>query len=223
MPVQPVLAQCWVPKKYFWKEKQTLSFISVDMFSFDLLFIILTFLMWYNQSLATSSISKAVPGWWGQRIMNLKNLHTHAHAHTHVYFTVGSAQFVSYLGWLAETLILALRNCWHGLSLHAPLLQRELGLPQCGAIMGWGGTSGCTCSVWLPGLSSVHMASHAGKGAHLLWSWCPEVLFGDCVWASCSITVKNLIFPCAAEVALDVHTETHAISVRLLLLHGMLR
>lgn len=32
----------------FWKEKQTLSFIPIDIFSFDLLFIILTFLMCYS-------------------------------------------------------------------------------------------------------------------------------------------------------------------------------
>lgn len=164
-----------------------------------------------------SGVTKAVPGWWGQHIANLKNSHTRTHTHTYVCFTVGSAQFVSYLGWLPESPILTLSICWHDLGLHAPLLQREPGLPHGEAITGRGGTSGHMSSAQLP---NVHMARHAGTRAHLLWSRCPEVLLGDCIWASCSITIKTLIFPCAADVAGDVYTETCTISVRLLLLHG---
>lgn len=73
-----------------------------------------------------------------------------------------------------------------------------------------GATSGCMSSAWIPGPPSAHMSRLAGQQVHLLWPWHPEVLLGDWIWASCSRSMKPLIFPCATVVTLDVNAETHA-------------
>lgn len=82
--------------------------------------------------------------------------------------------------------------------------------------MGQGGTRGCMSSSWIPGPPSAHVwAGRAGRFT------CSDPGALRCSLeaesqASCSITIKPLIFPCAAEVSVDVHSDTRATSARLL-------